>query len=84
MESKPLKVVNITALFPQLKGGACYQHGRGTGTNLKAATSRAFADMFKRMKGRKMFTECTVSMLFGTEATAKEDSCSNVSIAIVK
>jgi len=28
--------------------------------------------------------ECTVNTLFGTEATAKEDSCSNVSIVIVK
>jgi hypothetical protein len=77
MEPKPLKVVNITALFPQLKGGACYQRGRGTGTNLKAATSRAFADMFKHIKGRKTFTECTVNMLFGTEATAKENDETN-------
>jgi hypothetical protein len=70
MEPKPLKVVNITALFPQLKGANCYQNGHGKGSTIKAATSRAFADMFKRMKGRKTFTECTVNMLFGTEATA--------------
>jgi hypothetical protein len=60
-----MKVVTLTALFPQLKGGACYQRGRGTGTNIRAATARAFADMYKRMKVRKTFTECSVNMTFG-------------------
>ena len=59
-----MKVVTVNALFPQLKGGACYQRGKGTGTSIKAATARAFASMFKNMKVRKTFTECTVNMTF--------------------
>jgi hypothetical protein len=66
-----MKVVTLTALFPQLKGGACYQQGRGTGTNIRAATARAFADMYKRMKVRKTFTECTVTMTFGDVSEEK-------------
>lgn len=60
-----MKAVTLTALFPQLKGGACYQRGRGTGTNIRTATARAFADMYKHMKVRKTFTECSVQMAFG-------------------
>jgi hypothetical protein len=60
-----MKVVTVTALFPQLKGGNAYQRGRGTGTNIRVATARAFADMYKRMKVRKTFTECSVNMTFG-------------------
>ena len=60
-----MKVVTLTALFPQLKGGACYQRGRGTGTNLRAATARAFADMYKHIKGRKTFTEFSVNITVG-------------------
>lgn len=57
-----MKVVNVQALFPELKGGACYQNGRGEGTSIKVATTRAFTDMFKRMKVRKTFTEFTVKV----------------------
>jgi hypothetical protein len=56
------KVVNVQATFPELKGGNAYQAGRGEGSNVKAATARAFADMFKRMKVRKTFTEFTAKV----------------------
>jgi hypothetical protein len=52
-----MKVVNIQALFPELKGGNAYQKGRGEGCNVKAATRAAIADMFKHIKVRKTFTE---------------------------
>jgi hypothetical protein len=57
-----MKVVNIQAVFPELKGGNAYQNGRGEGCNVKAATARAFADMYKRMKVRKTFTEFSVKV----------------------
>lgn len=60
-----MKVVTLTALFPQLKGGACYQRGRGTGSNLRVATARAFSNMYKNIKGRKIFTEFSVQVTVG-------------------
>jgi len=60
-----VKVVMLKALFPQLKGGACYQRGKGTGTSIKAATARAFADMYKHIKVRKTFTEFSVDITVG-------------------
>jgi len=66
-KTRTRKVVTVKALFSQLKGGECYQRGIGKGSNLRIATSRAFADMYKHMKGRKTFTECTVQMTFSTE-----------------
>jgi hypothetical protein len=57
VKEETMKVVNIQCLFPELKGGHAYQSGRGEGSNVKAATARAFADMFRRMKVRKAFTE---------------------------
>ena len=55
----------LKALFPQLKGGSCYQRGKGTGTSIKVATARAFADMYKHMKVRKTFTEFSVDITVG-------------------
>ena len=66
-----MKVVTLTALFPQLKGGACYQRGRGTGTNFEAAAVRAVRDMCKRIKVRKTFTEFTIS---GTQGDVPEET----------
>ena len=71
-----MKVVTLTALFPQMKGGNAYQRGRGTGTSIKSATARAFADMYKRMKVRKTFTEFSVQITVGEipeETTNAED-----------
>ena len=69
-----MKVVMLKALFPQLKGGACYQRGKGTGTSIKAATARAFADMYKHMKVRKTFTEFSVDITVGDVPEETHDS----------
>jgi len=42
-----MKVVMIDAQFPELKGGACNQRGKGTGMSVKAAAARAFADLLR-------------------------------------
>jgi hypothetical protein len=52
-----MKVVNVQATFPQLKGGNACQQGRGEGFNVTSATRAAIADLFKRIKVRKTFTE---------------------------
>jgi hypothetical protein len=54
-----MKVVNVQATFPQLKGGNAGQQGRGEGCNVTSATRAAIADMFKHIKVRKTFTEFT-------------------------
>jgi hypothetical protein len=64
----------LKALFPQLKGGSCYQRGKGTGTSIKAATARAFADMYKHMKVRKTFTEFSVDITVGDVPEETHDS----------
>jgi hypothetical protein len=79
-----MKVVTLTALFPELKGGACYQRGRGTGTSIRTATARAFADMYKRMKVRKTFTECSVQMTFGNVAEESIDTGFTATVTVAK
>ena len=54
-----MKVVNVQATFPELKGGNAHQQGRGEGCNVTSATRAAIADMFKHIKVRKTFTEFT-------------------------
>lgn len=62
-----MKVVTIDAQFSELKGGACNQRGRGTGTTIKAAAARAFADMLKsKTLRRKRFTTLTAIISVGT------------------
>jgi hypothetical protein len=50
---KTLKVVTIDAQFPELRGGACNQRGRGTGSSVKAAAARAFSDLLQQPKLRR-------------------------------
>jgi hypothetical protein len=59
------KVVTVDALFNELKGSHAYQRGRGTGSSLRVATARAFADMYKKMKFRKTFTKFTATVCVG-------------------
>jgi hypothetical protein len=54
-----MKIVNVQATFPQLKGGNAGQQGRGEGCNVTSATRAAIADMFSHIKVRKTFTEFT-------------------------
>lgn len=64
-----MKVVMIDAQFPELKGGVCNQRGKGEGTSVKAAASRAIADLFKQ-KGlkRKHFSMIKAVISVGTIA----------------
>jgi hypothetical protein len=63
-----LKVVNIDAQFPELKGGACNQRGRGTGTSVKAAAARAVSDLLRQPKlRRKHFSTFTAIISIGKQ-----------------
>jgi len=48
-----VKVVTISALFPQLKGGRAHQQGRGRGSNVQAALCAAMRDLVKQKGLRK-------------------------------
>jgi hypothetical protein len=72
---KTLKVVTIEAQFPELRGGACYQRGRGTGSSVKAATARAFSDLLKQPKlRRKRFNRFTAVVSVGQQVVIQETS----------
>ena len=49
-----MKLAFIEATLPELKGGKMYQSGRGEGTNAPAAISRAFKDMLRKVKGKRI------------------------------
>lgn len=69
-----MKNVFIDATLPELKGGAMYQVGRGTGTSAKVALARAFGQLLKqpKVKGKRISTiRATITI---TEATKKEES----------
>lgn len=68
-----MKVVNVQATFPQLKGGNACQQGRGEGCNVTSATRAALADMFKHIKVRKTFTE--FSAKFQVRDMEEEELC---------
>ena len=70
---KTLKVVTIDAQFPELKGGACNQRGRGTGSSVKAAGTRAFSDLLRQPKlRRKRFSKFTAVVSVGQQAVVEE------------
>jgi hypothetical protein len=60
VKPKKLKVVSITATFPELKGGNANQQGRGEGTNVRAAAGAAIRNLLKspKLKAKRysMFT----------------------------
>jgi len=59
-----MKLVTVEAMFPELKGGAIYKTGRGQGSNAKAATSRAFGDLFKQVRGKRFHSvKCTITII---------------------
>ena len=58
-----MKVAFVEAFFPELKGGKINQSGRGEAANNKAAISRAFGDMFKKIKGKRVSViKCTITL----------------------
>ena len=48
------KLAVIEAMFPELKGGSIYKTGRGKASTSKAAISRAFADVFKQIRKKRI------------------------------
>jgi hypothetical protein len=70
---KTLKVVTIDAQFPELKGGACNQRGRGTGSSVKSAGARAFSDLLRQPKlRRKRFSRFSAIVSVGQQAVIQE------------
>lgn len=53
---KVLKCVFLEGTFPELPAAHAYQQGRGEGTSLRIAASRAISDLFKKpkMKSRRI------------------------------
>jgi len=48
------KIAFVDCTLPELKGGKMYQSGHGTAANAPAAISRAFKDMLRKVKGKRI------------------------------
>lgn len=60
------RVVMIDAHFPELKGGACYQRGKGVAGSIKAAGAMAIRDLFSQPKlRRKKFSTFSATVSIG-------------------
>jgi hypothetical protein len=58
-----MKKAYIEGTFPELPSGKMYKVGRGTGGNAKVAISRAFSDLLKQVKGRRITAiKATISL----------------------
>ena len=58
-----MKIAFIECTLPEMKVPKMYQSGRGEGANAKAAISRAFGDMFKKIKGKRVSViKCTITL----------------------
>lgn len=51
-----IKLATVEAFLPELKGGNIYKVGRGRASTSKAAISRAFGDLLKQVKGKRIHT----------------------------
>ena len=72
---KITRVVMIDAQFPELKGGACNQRGKGMAASVKAAGARAFANLLRQPKlRRKHFTTFTAIVTVGKIVEVPEES----------
>ena len=70
-----MKIAFVEATLPEMKVPRMYQSGRGEGANAKAAISRAFGDMFKKIKGKRVSViKCTITL---TQKADKEVEASN-------
>ena len=49
-----MKIAFIEATLPEMKVPKMYQSGRGEGTNAPAAISRAFKDLLRKVKGKRI------------------------------
>ena len=61
-----VKVVIFNATLPELKSGAMYQTGKGTGTSLAVAGKRAWTNLLKQPKLKaKRFSMMTITVAMG-------------------
>lgn len=67
-----MKVVTISALFPELKGGRAHQQGRGHGSTLSSAMGAAVRDLVKQ-KGLKAQRYTTFSATFSVGTIQDEE-----------
>jgi hypothetical protein len=69
------KIAFVEATLPELKGGQSRQSGRGEGANAKAAISRAFGDLLKKVKGRRVsILQARVTLTTKSEAEVQPDA----------
>ena len=58
-----MKRAFVEATFPELPSGKMYHSGRGTGGSAKVAIARAFANVLKQVKGRRITViKATISL----------------------
>ena len=67
------KIAFVEATLPELKGGRMYQTGKGEGANAKAAISRSFGEIFKKIKGKRV-SVITARITLTTKAEAEVES----------
>ena len=69
-KEKKISVVTIDATFSELPGSSCYQRGKGEGSSVRRAASRAITNLLNQPKlKRKRFSSfsATVSVGFRLE-----------------
>lgn len=71
---KGIKNAYIEATFPDMKGGAAHQVGRGSGGSVKAAIARAFSDLLKQPKLRRKHVRSIQARITITEAQPQEET----------
>ena len=49
-----MKHVMVEAMFPELKGGSIYKVGHGEASNAKPAIARAFGNLLKQVRGKRV------------------------------
>jgi hypothetical protein len=67
-----MKLATVEGMFPELKGGNIFRTGRGRGAGSKAAIARAFADLFKQLKGKRISTITATITIVSVEGDANE------------
>jgi hypothetical protein len=64
----------VEGFFPELRGAHIYKTGRGKGSNAKAAISRAFGDLLKQVRGKRVHTiKATITILESAEDRAPKN-----------
>jgi hypothetical protein len=65
-----MKNVLVESFLPELRGPNIYKNGRGSGSTAKVAIGRAFGDLLRQIKGKRVSViKATVTIV-----EAQEDS----------